>query len=108
MRLKEPFQGEGEFQNIVFNISNQAITYIGGGVIITVLMLIIMNAFGLPFTKILGLIIVGIASVIFGSITINCMVEGECDNLAWIWSFTGLLFLFSTMIFQTVLYKKDE
>lgn len=94
-----------DFQDVIIQTSNQSLTYMGGGVMIILFMFVVMNANGLPFVNILGLLFIGIFSVVFGSVTINCMIDGDCHVFAWIWVITGLIFLLSNMIIQTVTYK---
>ena len=95
-----------EHQREIENISTQSLIYLGCGVLIVVFMFVIMNAVGVPFTNVILLVFIGIVGVCFGSITLNCMVVGQCVTLAWIWVVIGLVVILSNMVLQTMLLRK--
>lgn len=95
-----------EYRGEIENISNQTLVYLGGGSLIVVLMFVVMNIFDVPFANVLALLLLGVFVICFGSITINCMVVGQCVTLAWVWVVLGLFLILVNMILQTMIFRR--
>jgi hypothetical protein len=79
-------------------LSYQALLYFMVGICIIVVMLLITLFSNASKARILILLLISTVNIIVGSYTVNCMVKGSCDAFAWIWTFFGLITVFSLFI----------
>lgn len=87
---------------MLFNsISTPAFVYATGGMVLIFGMFLYVvlysDAATIRAQFMTALIFISILSVTIGSVSVNCMVIGNCDVIAWAYTFLGLLTVSSMM-----------